>query len=266
MIIKKKDIIKALKKSGVKKGDAVLVHSNISSIGRLSASLKNSLKIFYDSIKFVVGREGTICAPAFFFDFEKNGKVFNLKKSPITDSMGLFSKYLLSMKNNYRSLNPITSVVSVGNKAKKICNKSTASGYGLDSPYDVLTKIKGKMIFVGVDLAYMTYVHYVEQLIGVPQRYFKIFDGDIIDGKKKIKLPIVTFLRYMDFDIKNGIDSNTKKFEKAGIVKKVKLGKNFIRTIKFTDAFKFLKKKIQKDPYYLLKKKPKFKKAQIPIA
>jgi aminoglycoside N3'-acetyltransferase len=49
---------------------------------------------------------------------------------------------------------------------------------------------------------------------------------------------------------------NNMKFEKAKIVKKAKFNNSTIRSLDFKDVFFFLKKKLQKNIFYLLKKKP----------
>ena len=130
----------------------------------------------------------------------------------------------------------------------------TCSGYGVDSPFDILTKIKAKMIFLGVDLRYMTYVHYVEFMVGVPHRYNKLFFKPVKLNNKKIDLPIVSQVRKNNV-ISDSIDNNNK-FEKAKIVTKVKFNKSYLRSLNFAEVFSFLKDKLQKDFFYLLKKKP----------
>jgi aminoglycoside N3'-acetyltransferase len=111
----------------------------------------------------------------------------------------------------------------------------------------------------------MTYVHYVEFMIGVPHRYNKIFLKPIIKNKKKINLPVSSYVRYNDFNIISDSYGNNKKFEQARIVKKIKFMKNYIRVVEFQKAFELLKNKLQKNFFYLLKNKPKFKKNKPPL-
>ena len=56
------------------------------------------------------------------------------------------------LKKSIRSLNPIASIAALGKNAKIICNNKTASAYGIDSPFDILTNLNAKMLFLGVDL------------------------------------------------------------------------------------------------------------------
>ncbi len=255
-LTKDKLLINSLKKLGLKKGDTVLVHSDISKLGIKKLSIKNSMELIYNTIVSIIGKSGTLCVPAFYFEFNKK-KFFDPKKTSVTPEIGLFSRYIVSLKKSKRSINPIASIAAVGKNAKKICNNKTASAYGEDSPFDILTKLNAKMLFLGADLRYMTYVHYVEQRVGVPHRYFKLFNGKVILNKKKIDLPIIGFVRYLKNDIINDIEGNNIKFSNKNLMKKIKFKKIFLYLLETKKTYNFLKEKLQKDCFYLLKKKPK---------
>ena len=254
--LNKNEFIKHLKKLDVKKNDTVLVHSNISDIGFNNIDLKSSIDILHSSLISIIGTNGTICVPSFYWGFDKK-KIFDLKnKKSINLDIGIYSRYISGLKNSVRSLNPIASIAAVGKNAKIICNNKTASAYGIDSPFDVLTNLDAKMLFLGVDLRYMTYVHYVEQRVGVPHRYFKLHDGKIIKNGKKINLPVVSFVRHYNKKIINDIEGNNKKFSKKNLLKKTVFNNRKLYSIKTKKFFEFLKVKLQKDCFYLLKNRP----------
>ena len=82
----------------------------------------------------------------------------------------------------------------------------------------------------------------------------------------------LTNRRKLRIDILPGLDidpeflyAGQKKLEKAGLVKKVRLGNEYVRILSIEKLFAFLKTKLQKNFYYLLKSKPKFKKNSIPL-
>jgi aminoglycoside 3-N-acetyltransferase len=262
--ILQKKITKIFLKMKIKKGDTLFIHSDLNAVFRkFNISLRDSMDITYSCLQKCIGPKGTIVVPAYYYEYGSNNKCFDLRKSPISKELGLFPKFIFSKSNSVRSLNPLTSVVALGYNAKKICNTKTCSGYGVDSPFDVLTKLDAKMIFLGVDLSFMTYVHYVEFMVGVPHRYNKFFLKPIIKNNKKINLPVTSQVRYNKV-ISDSVGNN-KKFEKAKLVKKIVFLNNFLRVVKFRDAFKFLKNKLQKNFFYLLKNKPNFDKNKTPI-
>ena len=44
-----------------------------------------------------------------------------------------------------------------------------------------------------------------------------------IKTKKKIKLPIISYVRYLDYSVVGDLKGNNRKFEKAKLVKKLVL-------------------------------------------
>ena len=55
-----------LEKMGIKKGDRVLVHSSLKSMGEIEGGVTT----FINAIKDAVTREGTLLFPTFTFDFD----------------------------------------------------------------------------------------------------------------------------------------------------------------------------------------------------
>jgi len=255
----------ALKRCGIKKGDILFLHTDISKLNNFKSDLKQQLETYFEAIKSIVGVNGTIIVPAFYFEYSKRKKSFIIPGSPISKELGIFPNFFCKQKNVQRSLNPLTSVAAMGKHAKYICKGDNVSSYGVDSPFDKLTKLNAKMLFVGVDCRAMNYIHYIEYMVGVPHVYNKLFKIPIYYKGKKINLPVCNQVRYLNYNVTYDKFTNTKKFERAGLVKKVKIGNGYIRTLNFVETFNFCKKKLQKNFYYFLKRSPNFKKNYIPL-
>lgn len=266
-IITKGEIEKALIKLGLKRDDTVLVHSDISRIGMIKGckSKEEYLEILFNIFLKVIGEKGTLVVPAFFYEYGRWGTPYNIKSSPVSNQLGIFSQFVTGLPQAIRSPNPIVALAAVGSNAKYICCGRTGSAYGIDSPWDRLMKCNGKMIFFGIDLSAMTFCHYVEHMVGVPHIYNKIFSAPVLEKGKKIKLFICAQVRYLKFGIEYDSEVNTRKFEKGKVVKKIKIGGGIIRYLSCEQAFEFLKEKLKKNPYYLLKDKPKFILGKIPM-
>ena len=260
-----KKLINALKDCKIKKGDNLLVHTDLSKLIKIKGGIRENIEFFFSALKTIIGENGTIAVPAFYHEYSRAKKAFDLKKSPVSKELGLFSSYLIKLKNSKRSINPITSIAAIGKNAEYICNGRTGSAYGIDSAFDRLHKLNAKMLFAGVDMKAMTYVHYVESHVGVPHTYNKFFNTPVYSNGKKINLPISTQVRYRDFGTVYDDISNTKRFEKEGIVNKVKFGNGYLRSTTCHEVYNFLKIKLQKNYFYLLKKIPEFKTNKIPL-
>jgi len=263
--ISQDDLIDSLRESGLKEGETVLVSSDISLIGRFKGTLKDQLESIYSALRLVVGENGTIVAPAFFHEYSRNKIPFDVQNSPVSTDLGLFPMYIKKMSKVVCSLNPITSLAAVGPQAEYICGGETASAYGIDSGFDRLTKADAKMVYIGVDLAAMTYVHYVEHMVGVPHLYNKYYETPVYKNGVEIDFPVSAQVRYLDPQVRQGSAKNTEKFENAGLVKKVEIGDGYIRTLTFQEVFEFLRLKLQKDFFYLLESKPDFTEDKFPL-
>ncbi|PIR13672.1 aminoglycoside N(3)-acetyltransferase [Candidatus Falkowbacteria bacterium CG11_big_fil_rev_8_21_14_0_20_39_10] len=266
-IFTKREIEKVLIKLGLKKGDTVLVHSDISRIGMIRGckSKEEYLEILFNIFLKVIGKKGTLVVPAFFYEYGRWQTPYDTKRSPVSNQLGVFSQYVAGLPQAARSPNPIAALAAVGPKAKYICCGGAGSAYGTDSPWDNLMKCNAKMIFFGIDLSAMTFGHYVEHMVGVPHVYNKIFTAPVSEKGKKIKLLIHAQVRYLKFGIEYEAEDNTRKLEKGKVVKKVKIGEGVIRCLSCHQTFEFLKEKLKNNPYYFLKKKPKFTAGKIPM-
>ena len=87
----------------------------------------------------------------------------------------------------------------------------------MNSPFDVLTNLNANVIS-RCRFKIHDRVHYVEQRVGVPHRYFKLTMERLLK-MEKIKLPIVSFVRHYNKKIVNDIEGNNKKFSKKHIEK-----------------------------------------------
>lgn len=258
-------LISAFKKSGINEGDAVMFHVDLSILGKVKGDLKNYLSTYYNAMEGVLASDGTIIVPGYFYEFARKHIPYDSCKSPISKELGIFPRYVFEKPNAVRSINPISAVIAVGKEAEYICNGKTGAAYGLDSPFDQLTKLDGKLCFVGKDTSAMTYAHYVEHLVGVPHVYNKLYETPVYKNGERVKYPITAQVRYLNLTTKYDSPGNIPKFEGANIVSKVKVGRGYISTMTCKDTFNFLKVKIQENTSYLLDGDPGFIKGALPL-
>ncbi len=203
--------------------------------------------------------------PAFFYDYGRYETPYDMRRSPVSPELGVFARYAAGLPKAVRSPNPITALAAVGAEAEYICGGGTGSSFGVDSPWDRLLKGNAKMVFLGVDLRAMTFIHYVEHMVGVPHLYNKFSTIPVLKNGRLVKLPICSQVRYLDFGIEYNALKITSKFEKAGLIRKEKIGSGAVRCLLFKEVFKFAKEKLKKDYFYFLKRAPKFVAGKIPM-
>ena len=256
----------ALASLGIKKNDILLVHSDLRALGMpLEMSNPNEIIPFYHkALESVTGTGGTLAVPAYFYDYARFGEPFDVDNSPVSLSLGSFSIYLAGLAGRVRSCNPLQSIAAVGAKAEALAGGNSLSGYGVTSPWHRLREMGGKMLFIGVNIQPMTYVHYIEQQYGVPHLYFKVYSIPVLRGGKKLSGNSVSAVRYLDFGIEYDLSKFEEELTRRGFLKIASLGKGTIRCVGAKEAFETGIECLDKDPYFFLKEPPHFVSGRIP--
>jgi aminoglycoside 3-N-acetyltransferase len=259
---------------GIRPGDAVLVHSDLRDLVRLADAGELSqasdargflLRAFDSALMNAVGDSGTICVLGTYSDYARFAKPFDLKQSPPDAQYGAYNRYLFDQGNACRSLNPLVGFLAKGAKASWICEHISAYGYGPNTPWARLVALDGKMLFWGVDLRNMTFVHHVEQLVGVPHLYHKIYETPVLVDGQPIDSPVVTSVRYLDFNIGYNFKRLSDDLTAAGALNSFREAPFQARAVGCRAVLSHLEQALAKNPYYLLSAPPQFVPGRIPV-
>ncbi len=265
-MLTKKIFKESLRELGLKKGDTVLVQSDLFNIG-LVENTKNPFEIcefYYQNLMEYLGENGTICVLTFFGDYGKKGIEFDRSESPSLS--GIFSEYIRLKKDSIRSEHPIYSVTSIGSKAKLISEGNHLDGFGWDSPWGRLHRISAKLMNLGYGIRAdgFTFMHYIENMYGVPYQYNKPYDIKTFNNKKEVKRLYTLSVRYLGYDIEYDYKCVKEELIKRKIIKSIKLGSAVALLCSASLVFEEVCKMLTKDRYILLEKKPNFIKGTIP--
>jgi aminoglycoside 3-N-acetyltransferase len=191
----------------------------------------------------------TLCVPTFTFSF-CNGVSYDVNQS--RSKMGVFNEYIRRLPNAKRSIDPLMSSAVLGADHQVVTDVGHHS-IGEGCTFDRLHAAKNaRFLFLGVGAAKcFTYTHYVEERLRVPYRYDREFTGTITDGDRTYQDTYTLYVRY------NGVQpESTTKFEdylvRAGLMKKVACGDNFISSIAEPVAYETIAGKIREDGNYFL--------------
>lgn len=177
------DVIDGWRACGLREGDTVLLHSNAKRT--LRAYLRQGMRIgageLLKSFFEVVGKTGTLLLPLFNFGFTK-GVPFNIRTTP--SQMGALTEAARQMPGTVRTGHPIYSFGAIGAQAGLFLNVDNYSGYGPDSPFALLRELDGKIAVLDLpDQNSMTFYHHVEEMLEVPYRHHKQFNGQYTDAE-----------------------------------------------------------------------------------
>ena len=255
MTIRFKKIIQdALKNVDLEEGDIVLLHSDSTVLREITglnwAEVMNLLK---DCFLTVLGDGGTLIVPTFNWDFCKGNKYVHEKAR---SQVGMFTNFILSDELSIRSFHPIYSFAGIGPATYNIFNSISKSSFGENSVFHKLHQNNAKIILFNYNLG-TTFVHYVEQKLGVDYRYIKYFTGQVSRDGLEYQDTFDFYARYLDRDINVSLKKLHKYLFKTGKMKRMNI-KNRLNISMFTceDVNDVIIEKIIESPYFLLANQP----------
>ncbi len=183
-MVTRQDIIDGLKDLGLKAGDAVVVHSSLSSFGRVEGGARTVV----DALLEVLGPKGTLAVPT--FNFEPG--VFDSEETP--SAVGKITEAVRKLPGAIRSEHPTHSVTAVGPLAAVITEgHDKVNPFARGSALFNLLQANGKVLQLGTTQTTCSMVHVAEEIVGAPfldrQRNvgIKMPDGSVI--RKWIRRP-----------------------------------------------------------------------------
>lgn len=258
--------IKALKDSGLKRGDIVLVQSSLAAIGPIEPATSDDdiLNFYLNGLNEVLGPEGTLCVYTSFEDYGRFGTPFVLEESP--SRSGVFSEFIRKLPGAVRSIHPINSVTSIGKHAQDISGGPHFEGFGWDSPWGRLHRAEGKVLSLGIPFVRsMTLIHYIEAMYGVPYKYTKIYNYPVMSKGRKVEGVFTNHVRFLDYGIEFTVERFQDELLKKGLAREVPIGRGKIHIASIPEAFNLGMECLRRDRYFFLKNPPKFRDGEIPM-
>lgn len=179
------EILKILQAQGIKKGDILLVSSDVTQlILRLCGGIENFNKSaakkycndIIDTLQNLIGEEGTLLFPTYNWGWCK-GKTFIYEKT--LGETGALGNIALKRYDFKRTKHPIYSFAVWGRDKEFLISLENEDAFGEDSPFGYLFHKNAKNLFIDTSDFY-TFTHFVEEAVGVSYRYVKPFKSKYI--------------------------------------------------------------------------------------
>ncbi|NSW89101.1 MAG: AAC(3) family N-acetyltransferase [Firmicutes bacterium] len=166
-----KRIITDLLKMGVKKGDKLIFHCSLKSIGYVEGGADTLINALLN----VVGEEGLIMMPTFTYSYEGNKGTLPYNKKKTSSQTGLVSDVFWRRSDAYRSDHPTHSVATIGKEAEKYVENHNeyTPPFGEDTPIHKLAKNGGLVLLIGVGHEANSTIHVAECLADLPFLHIK---------------------------------------------------------------------------------------------
>ena len=168
---------------GVGVGSKLLVHSSLSSMGRVTGGTETVIQGLINAL----GQEGTLLLPALSYrHVDLDHPVFSLMDTP--SNVGAIPEYFRTRPGTHRSIHPTHSVCGVGPLAESILREHHLDDTpcGKRSPYRRLKDLGGQILFLGCGLRPNTSMHAVEELVQPPYLFGSVvaFRAILPDGRE----------------------------------------------------------------------------------
>lgn len=162
----------------IKKGDCVYIVSDMLELAKVykARGIRLDLDQVIVGLQKLVGGDGTLLFPAFNWDFCK-GVEFNYYKTPVRT--GALSKAALKRQDFDRTAHPLYSFAVWGHHRQELLENQAVDSFGQGTIFEKMYYWNTKVLVIGLPpLRGITYIHHVEQMVGVPYRYNKEFTGN----------------------------------------------------------------------------------------
>lgn len=180
------ELVAALRQVGVQAGDVIFTHVDLAALGmpelanaNLPSRNRRALgeaicRLIYTAVTQVIGDGGTWLVPTYSYSFGKQA-IFDPVQTP--SEVGVFTEWFRQQADVMRSDDPMFSVAGLGPQTAALFADLPHDCFGPDCVYDRLRRVGAKIVNLGVGVRDMTFLHHVEQSVGVPYRFKKLFLG-----------------------------------------------------------------------------------------
>lgn len=248
-ILVKDDIIRALKEVGVRPGQAIMVHTSLSSLGFVCGGAQTVI----EALTECVGRDGTLMMPSqswknldpaagvhweepeeWWQTIRDNWPAYNKEITP-TNTMGAVAEMFRKWPGAMRSDHPARSVAALGKHAEYLTeNHDLSNIFGDGSPVGKLYELDGYVLLIGVGYDKNTSLHLADARAEYPGKHLSTEHSAVmVDGKREWIAYETLFVDGEDFE------EIGAAFEQQGKVSRTALGNGSICLMRQRDVVDF---------------------------
>jgi aminoglycoside 3-N-acetyltransferase len=255
-VISASDITAALRELGVEAQDALFVHSGLQTSLRVEGrSPADKVRTIVEGLREAVA-DGELIVPTFTYSFTE-GRDFDVARTP--SAVGALGEEFRSMPGVRRTPEPIFSTAIDGRLPRdwdeRLFALEDKSCFGPESVFAYLRERRGKLLFYGVGFEFCTFIHHVEQRLGVPYRYLKDFSGAVTDGDRSRRITARYFVRDVEADVESYFDPLDEELRRRGLAHATTIPRGPSLLVVGADAVEAVAtEKVEENRAYLLRR------------
>jgi aminoglycoside 3-N-acetyltransferase len=194
-VVTRKRITQDLHALGVVPGDIVMSHESVRNVGWIVGGPEEVAHAILDA----VGPSGTwmkyVCSEDNAYDlaswppevqqaYRESLPPFDRHKTRAHRNYGILTEYLRTMPGAVRSNHPDGSFAAIGAQAAMLMDKHPLrDGLGPGSPLERFLSAKGKILLLGSPLSDVTFLHYTEYLVDIPDKRRVRYETPMLDDQ-----------------------------------------------------------------------------------
>jgi aminoglycoside 3-N-acetyltransferase len=215
--------------------------------------------MYLDAIDQVVGlfgecARGRLMVPTFNFNFAR-GEDYDPAIAPSV-GMGAFSEFVRQDACSHRTTHPMQSFALIGAQAEVLAALDTPSAFDDGSAVDRMLAMDGKLLLLGANIQAVSALHYSEQRVGVPYRFWKNFQARVMRDGEWETVAYRMYVRDMDIDARLEIFEIERELKARGQWQEVPLNYGKIVACRLRDFIQVTTELLQADPWCFVTNKP----------
>lgn len=245
----------ALRSGGIGSGDTVLVHLDLAALGDAEGAPTTASRnaLVREALFEVVGPEGTVLVPTYSFSFCRQ-EDFDPDTTPAVcgawNPAVDFPEEFRKLPGAVRSRDPIHSVAGVGPRAAELLENVPGTCFGTGSVFHRLHLAGAKILTLGLGLDEATYRHHVEERVGLPYRFRKLFTGKVKENGTFRKMGWVYYVRILADNATPDGSRLASLAEEEGICRVADVGAGRIRVVTCRDFDDLTERTLRRDPWF----------------
>lgn len=253
--VSRQEVVESLTAVGITRGDGLLVHSALQFLGRPAGGIG----LYLEALDEAVGLSGTdaggrLAVPTFNFGFAR-GEEYDPAAAPAV-GMGAFSEFVRQDARAFRTTHPMQSFALIGNQAEELASLDTPSAFDDGSAVDRMLALDDKLLLLGATIQAVSALHYSEQRVGVPYRYWKDFEGRVVRDGEWQTATYRMYVRDMEINARLEIFEVEAELKARGLWQEVALNYGKIASCKLRDFVQVTSELLEEDPWRFVTNKP----------
>lgn len=217
------DLSRALQSLGLQPGGPIMIHSALFALGvPQDLAPKNLPSALIRLFQSSLDESATLIVPTFTFQWCR-GELFDRQRTASV-GMGVFSEQVRRHPNARRSPHPIQSVAALGAQSDDYTSSQALSAFAPNGPFDQLVRQNGQLLCLGCSLEAISLVHWAEELVQVPYRYYKSFTGPYRNYDRQSRRTFFLYARDEESNLRVHLAPIEALLRNRGLLRKIPFG------------------------------------------